>query len=48
MTFILARAGEAVQCLQGLDAVLITFWILTEVFTVTFTVFDKSGALFWI
>lgn len=22
-------------------------WILTEVFKVTFTVFDKSGALFW-
>lgn len=36
------------QCLQGLDAIRITSWILTEVFKVTFTVFDKSGALFWI
>lgn len=33
------------QCLQGLDALLITSWILTEVFKVPFTVFDKCGAL---
>lgn len=36
----------AVWCVQGLDAILITSWILTEVFKVTSIVFDRSSALF--
>lgn len=46
--FILAQGGEAVQCLKHLNAILIASWILTEVLKVTSTVFDESGALFWI